>query len=70
MLSWTWPGQARGDGWRVHLIDHLLDAFEEFAGDELIGVVLDECDLRAILLVDAAREIVRDGNYAADEACF
>ena len=43
---------------------------EEFAGNELVGVVLDEGDLRAILLVDAAREIVRDRNHAADEASF
>ena len=57
----------RGDR-RVHLVDHLLDAFQKRAGHELVGIVFAESDARAIVLINAAREIVRDLDHAADEA--
>src|SRR6202795_1548831 len=59
--------EARPDSGRVQLIDHLLDALEERAGNELVGIVLGECDSRAVVLVITARKIIRNLDHTTKE---
>src|SRR2546425_2472625 len=60
-------GQARLGDRRVQVGLNLLDAFEQAAGNEIVGVVFDECDARAILVQNAARVAVRNVHDGADE---
>ncbi len=51
----------------IDVLHQILHAGEDFGGDEIVRVVLDESDARAVSLVDSARIVDGNIDHGADE---